>query len=68
MDEMCQVLQNRARKQKIGNRSCHGAAACITMLSNEGKHYECALGHVAKKLNRVIFSLMNTGEVYLAKT
>jgi len=33
----------------------------------EGKHYNCAMGHVAKKLIRVIFKLMNTGEVYVAK-
>ena len=33
----------------------------------EGKHYNCAAGHAAKKLIRVIFKLMNTGEVYLAK-
>jgi len=33
----------------------------------EGKHYNCAMGHVAKKLIRVIFKLMNTGEVYIAK-
>jgi len=33
----------------------------------EGKHYNCALGHVAKKLIRVIFKLMTTGEVYAAK-
>jgi transposase len=33
----------------------------------EGKHYNSAMGHVAKKLIRVIFSLMNTGEVYVAK-
>jgi transposase len=33
----------------------------------EGKHYNSAMGHVAKKLVRVIFRIMNTGEVYLAK-
>jgi len=33
----------------------------------EGKHYNSAMGHVAKKLIRVIFKLMNTGEVYVAK-
>jgi len=33
----------------------------------EGKHYNCAMGHVAKKLIRVIFRLMNTGEIYMAK-
>jgi transposase len=33
----------------------------------EGKHYNSAMGHVAKKLIRVIFKLMNTGEVYMAK-
>jgi transposase len=32
----------------------------------EGKHYNSAMGHVAKKLIRVIFHLMNTGEVYQA--
>ena len=32
-----------------------------------GKHYNSAMGHVAKKLIRVIFKLMNTGEVYVAK-
>jgi len=30
----------------------------------EGKHYNSAIGHVAKKLIRVIFKLMNTGEAY----
>jgi transposase len=30
----------------------------------EGKHYNCAMGHVAKKLIRVIYRLMNTGEAY----
>jgi len=33
----------------------------------EGKHYNNAMGHVAKKLIRVIFQLMSTGEVYIAK-
>jgi len=33
----------------------------------EGKHYNNAMGHVAKKLVRVIFRLMKTDEVYLAK-
>jgi transposase len=33
----------------------------------EGKHYNCAMGHVAKKLIRVIFRLMNTGEAYRAQ-
>jgi len=33
----------------------------------EGKHYNSAMGHVAKKLIRVIFKLMNTDEVYVAK-
>ena len=33
----------------------------------EGKHYNNAMGHVAKKLIRVIFKLMNTGEAYVAK-
>jgi transposase len=33
----------------------------------EGKHYNCAMGHVAKKLIRVIFRLMKTGEAYVAK-
>ena len=33
----------------------------------EGKHYNSAMGHVAKKLIRVIFKLMNTGETYMAK-
>ena len=33
----------------------------------DGKHYNSAMGHVAKKLIRVIFKLMNTGEVYQAK-
>jgi len=32
-----------------------------------GKHYNSAMGHVAKKLIRVIFKIMNTGEVYVAK-
>ena len=32
----------------------------------EGKHYNSAMGHVAKKLIRVIFKLMNTGEVFQA--
>lgn len=32
----------------------------------EGKHYNSAMGHVAKKLIRVIFCLMNSGEVYRA--
>jgi transposase len=31
---------------------------------SEGKHYNSAMGHVAKKLIRVIFCLMNTGEIY----
>ena len=35
---------------------------------SEGKHYNCAMGHVAKKLIRVIFKLMKTGEVYVART
>jgi transposase len=30
----------------------------------DGKHYNCALGHVAKKLIRIIYRLMNTGEIY----
>jgi transposase len=34
----------------------------------EGKHYNSAMGHVAKKLIRVIFKLMNTGEVFQAQT
>jgi len=34
----------------------------------EGKHYSVALSHVAKKLIRVIFHMMNTGEVFMAKT
>lgn len=34
----------------------------------EGKHYNSAMGHVAKKLIRVIFKLMTTGEVYQAAT
>jgi transposase len=29
-----------------------------------GKHYNSAMGHVAKKLIRVIFHLMKTGEIY----
>jgi transposase len=33
----------------------------------EGKHYNCAVGHAAKKLIRVIFKLMNTAEVYITK-
>jgi transposase len=33
----------------------------------DGKHYNSAMGHVAKKLIRVIFKLMNTGEVYMAR-
>ena len=33
----------------------------------EGKHYNNAMGHVAKKLIRIIFRMMNTGEIYLAK-
>ena len=32
-----------------------------------GKHYNSAMGHVAKKLIRVVFCLMNTGEAYMAK-
>jgi len=32
----------------------------------EGKHYNSAMGHVAKKLIRVIFKLMNTGDVFQA--
>jgi len=31
-----------------------------------GKHYNAAMGHVAKKLIRVIFKLMTTGEAYQA--
>lgn len=34
---------------------------------SEGKHYNCAMGHVSKKLIRVIFKLMNTGEVYVTR-
>jgi transposase len=33
----------------------------------EGKHYNSAMGHVAKKLIRVIFHLMSTGEIYQAR-
>jgi len=33
----------------------------------EGKHYNCAMTHVAKKLIRVIFHLMVTGETYQKK-
>jgi len=33
----------------------------------EGKHYNSAMGHVAKKLIRVIYRLMTTGEVYQAR-
>jgi hypothetical protein len=33
-----------------------------------GKHHNSAMGHVAKKLIRVIFRLMSTGEAYQAKT
>jgi transposase len=33
----------------------------------EGKHYNSAMGHVAKKLIRVIFKLMNSGELYIAR-
>jgi transposase len=32
----------------------------------EGKHYNSAMGHAAKKLIRVIFCLMNSGETYRA--
>jgi transposase len=35
---------------------------------DDGKHYNSAMGHVAKKLIRVIFKLMNTGEAYVART
>ena len=31
---------------------------------SEGKHYNSAMGHVAKKLIRVIYHLMNSGEAY----
>ena len=34
----------------------------------EGKHYNSAMGQVAKKLIRVIFHLMKTGETYQAAT
>jgi transposase len=33
----------------------------------EGKHYNVAMGHVAKKLIRVIYKLMKTGETYQVK-
>lgn len=33
----------------------------------EGKHYNCAMGHVAKKLIRLVYHLMATGEDYQAK-
>ena len=33
---------------------------------SEGKHYNSAMGHVAKKLIRVIFCLMNSGGAYRA--
>lgn len=34
---------------------------------SEGKHYNSAMGHVAKKLLRVIYHIMSTNEVYVAK-
>jgi len=33
----------------------------------QGKHYNCAMGHVAKKLIRVIFCLMTTKQEYRAQ-
>lgn len=33
----------------------------------EGKHYFVALGHLAKKLIRVIFSILNTNQEYIPK-
>ncbi|HLR68831.1 MAG TPA: hypothetical protein VK105_17195 [Virgibacillus sp.] len=49
-------------------RSHHKAEAGIKAYYEkkllEGKHYNVVLSHVAKKLIRVIFHFMRTGELY----
>ena len=34
----------------------------------EGKHYNVAISHAAKKLVRLIFALQKSGQSYIAKT
>ena len=40
---------------------------CLGRKLAEGKHYNCAMGHVAKKLVRLVFSLMSTNEAYVER-
>jgi len=42
-------------------------AAVLERKLSEGKHYNVAVSHVAKKLIRVIYHLMATGEPYIAQ-
>ena len=35
---------------------------------SEGKHYNVAISHAAKKLVRIIFALQKSGQPYIAKT
>ena len=35
---------------------------------SEGKHYNVAISHAAKKLVRLIFALQKSGQPYIAKT
>lgn len=42
-------------------------AAVLESKLDEGKHYNVAVNHVAKKLIRVIYHLMTSGEPYIAQ-
>ena len=46
---------------------CHWAASFSTYLAKkraEGKHYNVAISHAAKKLVRLIFALQRSGQPY----
>jgi transposase len=51
--------------QKVGLYDPHFAAVLVKKQA-EGKHYYVAVSHVAKKLIRVIYHLLTTGETYEA--
>lgn len=43
-------------------------AAYLAKKRSEGKHYNVAISHAAKKLVRLIFAMQKTGQPYLAKS
>ena len=50
-----------------GSFSClFAAAGCLGRKRSEGKHYNVAISHAAKKLVRLIFAMQRSGKAFLA--